>query len=171
MIALRDNEKELIQSRKAALEKNNIKQFFNNFPSNCGNIAPMLIGSGFDLFRYIDRVMPNMFNGSTIDTFDIPEGPISIDKQAFYGCESLKSITIPDTVRQIGQEAFEGCTSLRDVFIPDSVVNIQSHAFPHLDNIMLSTPRRGGRNKLYLPKQDIEWYKHHLVFIDEKEGE
>ena len=76
-----------------------------------------------------------------------------------------------DTVRQIGQEAFEGCTSLRNVFIPDSVVNIQSHAFPHLDNIKLSTPRRGARNKLYLPKQDIEWYREHLVFIDEKEGE
>ncbi len=53
----------------------------------------------------------------------------SIGGNAFYGCESLTSITIPNSVTFIGYDAFEGCNGLTSTTIPDSVTSIGSNAF------------------------------------------
>ena len=36
-----------------------------------------------------------------------------IDKNAFYGCNSLQNITIPNTVTSVGENAFYGCSNLK----------------------------------------------------------
>lgn len=53
----------------------------------------------------------------------------SIRNCAFYGCESLTSVTIPNSITSIGREAFYDCTSLTSVTIPDSVTGIGDGAF------------------------------------------
>lgn len=40
----------------------------------------------------------------------------SIGYSAFYGCESLKSVTIPNSVTSIGTFAFDECTNLTNVY-------------------------------------------------------
>ena len=65
-------------------------------------------------------------NGKGIITFD---GDItSIGYNAFYGCESLTSITIPYSVTEIGGYAFSH-SGLTIVSIPDSVTSIGGGAF------------------------------------------
>lgn len=44
--------------------------------------------------------------------FEIHDGVTSIGKDAFWGCDALKSITIPDSVISIGDKVFAGCTAL-----------------------------------------------------------
>ena len=53
----------------------------------------------------------------------------SIDKYAFYGCESLTSIDIPNSVNSIGEYAFAYCNNLTSVNIGNSVNSIEYGAF------------------------------------------
>ena len=53
----------------------------------------------------------------------------SIGGSAFYGCNSLASVTIPNSVTSIADSAFSGCTSLASVTIPNSVTSIDFSAF------------------------------------------
>lgn len=43
----------------------------------------------------------------------IPEGVISIGKEAFTECRSLQSISIPEGVTSIGEKAFSYCSRLQ----------------------------------------------------------
>ena len=45
----------------------------------------------------------------------------SIPDMAFWGCNSLTSVTIPDSVKSIGSMAFAQCRGLTSVTIGDSV--------------------------------------------------
>ena len=56
-------------------------------------------------------------------------GGTSIDEKAFYGCDSLTSLTIPYGVISIGNHAFYGCSNLSTITIPSSVISIGNHAF------------------------------------------
>ena len=67
----------------------------------------------------------------------IKEGTVCISDGAFYGCDSLTSVTIPNSVKTIGEYTFYSCDSLTSVGIPDSVTSIGGSAFdctPWYDN-------------------------------------
>ena len=66
---------------------------------------------------------------NTLVSVTIPNSITSIGRQAFYGCTALTSVTIPDSVTSIGYGAFAYCSSLTSVTIPDSVTSIGSSAF------------------------------------------
>lgn len=55
---------------------------------------------------------------NTLETV-VVTGGTSLDGRAFYGCESIQSISLPDTLVQIGSGAFEECTSLAEVHLTD----------------------------------------------------
>ena len=59
----------------------------------------------------------------------IPNTVTGIGACAFYGCQSLTSITIPNSVRTIGLNAFALCLGLSSVNIPSSVITIGRGAF------------------------------------------
>ena len=48
----------------------------------------------------------------------IPEGVQSIGDRAFWGCNSLTSLTLSSSLQSIGDCAFWGCTSLTSICIP-----------------------------------------------------
>ncbi len=59
----------------------------------------------------------------------IPDSVTTIEKDAFFCCESLKFVTLPDSLSQIGNGAFTRCYSLESVKIPASVTEIEDYAF------------------------------------------
>lgn len=53
------------------------------------------------------------FKDSNIESVTLPSSVTSIEQQAFYGCDNLKSINLSN-VKFIGTEAFTNCPSLTD---------------------------------------------------------
>ncbi len=68
--------------------------------------------------RYSTWLEPGVFvncENLEIVTFASGSNLTYIGKEAFIGCESLKSITIPSQVQTIYAEAFKGCKSLQNI--------------------------------------------------------
>ncbi len=82
----------------------------------------------FDPHSNITSIGDGAFNGSIIESIDIPNTVTSIGSSAFGNCSNLTSITIPNSVTSIGYGAFAG-TALESVTIPDSVTSIGDYAF------------------------------------------
>ena len=86
-----------------------------------------------DSVKVIDR---EAFEGcQSIKTVTIPDSIISIGMYAFCNCTSLTSVTIGNSVGSVCDSAFRGCTSLKNINIPDSVESIDNLAFSGCTNL------------------------------------
>jgi hypothetical protein len=65
-------------------------------------------------------IKESSFEGSDIESINIPDSVITIGDRAFYACSNLASIIIPDSVIDIGTAAFSSCTNLESVTIKGS---------------------------------------------------
>ena len=72
---------------------------------------------------------------SDIKRIIIGDGVTTIGEFAFYGCNTLTSVTIPNSVKTIGEHAFAGCSALTSVTIPNSVTEIGSSAFEYCSSL------------------------------------
>ena len=71
----------------------------------------------------------NMFyNFTNLVSVKIPGSVVSISKEAFYYCTSLRNVTLGNGVKTIGLSAFERCP-IDNITIPNSVTYIDSLAF------------------------------------------
>lgn len=61
--------------------------------------------------------------------FNCKEGIISINSNAFEGCNKLKKVVLPNSVKVIGYSAFSGCESLSEINFPNSLTSIGMGAF------------------------------------------
>ena len=59
----------------------------------------------------------------------LPNGIITIGKEAFNYCENLTTINFPSSLKTIGSGAFYGCRALSSAAIPNGVTNINSRTF------------------------------------------
>lgn len=67
-------------------------------------------------------------NGEPITDLTVPETVTRIGSYAFYGSNTIKSLTITDGVRVIGEEAFK-YSALEAVEIADCLIGIEEEAF------------------------------------------
>ena len=69
-----------------------------------------------------------LFQESPINSIDIPEGVVTIERKAFASSD-LNTISFPSTLTSIGDEAFGRCKNLTTIILPASISTIGSYAF------------------------------------------
>ena len=67
--------------------------------------------------------------GLKISSITLPSTLKKIGKEAFYGCEELKSVVIREGLEEIEYRAFEGTKSLTSIVLPASLKYVWEHAF------------------------------------------
>lgn len=63
-------------------------------------------GEEYTIPQSVEHIAKNAFNKASIASISIPEGVISIDEHAFYGCDQLEVISLPESVLRVGDDAF-----------------------------------------------------------------
>ena len=84
-------------------------------PGTAGDYAVITGGSAAE-----DLVIPAKIDGVPVR---------EIDRGAFAGNETLKTLTVGQGVRSIGMNAFDGCSALAEVILPGSLTFIDKEAF------------------------------------------
>ena len=77
----------------------------------------------------VTKIGEYAFQGSAVTSVSMPEGIISIDYNAFNGCQNLESVVLPESLTTLGNNAFQYCKSLRAVKIPSKVTTIPDQCF------------------------------------------
>ncbi len=80
----------------------------------------------------------NFFLGSSkVTDLVVPAGVSVIKDYAFYGCNSLISVSFGDDVRRIGQFAFESCEYLNTINFSPYITDIDFCAFRYCGNMRM----------------------------------
>jgi len=78
----------------------------------------------------VTQILANGFRDlPNLQYITIPEGLLTINDYAFYGCISLNTVALPSTLTSIGRYAFNNCTNIKEVTIPASVNFIGKYAY------------------------------------------
>lgn len=164
---------EFLNDNEDLIRKNNFHQLF--IKSLGGGEWPDILyflmkECDIPVLNYMDKIPPNFFWSSRIRELEIPLTIKSISASAFKSSK-IENIIIPPTVTIIESEAFLNCKNLRRLTIPESVTSLGKKVFEGThDELRMQTPKRTEVEKmLKIPKNEIDWYKRHLVFIP-KEG-
>lgn len=80
----------------------------------------------------VTRIRKNAFSNSKISKVILPDSMVSLQNEAFYGCEYLKEIDFGHGIEQIGgngsQHVFSGC-SMKKLVFPPQIKEIGINAF------------------------------------------
>ena len=89
--------------------------WFNNQPDGC--------------ILYLDGWCLGPKTDASFVELSIDEGTLRVAERAFYGCETLVSVTLPNSLISISPYAFEHCFELRHVDFGESIAEILYGAF------------------------------------------
>lgn len=97
-------------------------------------------GQGVILFDgKVTAIGPEAFESryttSNLKSITIPETVISIERYAFFSCESLTTISLSKNICKIGSSAFAYCDGLTNFVIPNGVTVIESNTFAYCKNL------------------------------------
>ncbi len=87
------------------------------------------------LFSKADKRLICYPDGFSQSGYSAPKGTLTIGDYAFFGCDSLTSVTLPDSLTAIDGYAFSYCSSLAAVTLPDSLTAIGDSAFYLCDSL------------------------------------
>ena len=81
----------------------------------------------------VTKIREHAFQGGKFTTCILPQGLITIGKDAFHDCKNMHSIIIPSTVTTIEGKAFMDDPKLATITIPASVVTMEDQVFANDD--------------------------------------
>lgn len=102
--------------------------------------------------------------GSTeVSDMKVPVEIVTVNPYAFYGCNSLTSITIHSGVSEIGIEAFDNCTNLTTIHFEGITPpeTIDSYALPQNAGMSITIPE--GAGEAYLDSSLSKYHKDLLL--------
>ena len=104
-----------------------------------GKDAELTLPDSYNGVGYV--IHSNAFYGcETITSVTIPDSVTAIGEYAFAHCKNLVSVSMGSGLESIGDNAFADCDSLKNVTVPDSVNSLGSWAFKScssLTNVVL----------------------------------
>ena len=104
--------------------------YYTPWRANYSRIKKVILKNG------VTSICREAFYGcNSLTSVTIPNSVTSIEREAFKWCNSLTSVKITNGVTSICREAFYGCSSLTRVMIPNSMTSIESDAFGACDNL------------------------------------
>lgn len=77
----------------------------------------------------VTEIAERAFMNEGIETIALPEGLVTIRKQAFEGCDCLDCVSFPSSLRKIEENAFHDCTYLETVTFNEGLEIIEDSAF------------------------------------------
>lgn len=77
-----------------------IQTYFSNPAANPASISHHIYQDGAEIINAI-----------------VPEGPMFLANNVFYGCSSLKTLQLPSTLEQVNDNTLYGCTALEKVYV------------------------------------------------------
>ncbi|HBC93586.1 MAG TPA: hypothetical protein DCZ10_12005, partial [Pelotomaculum sp.] len=103
----------------------------------CSNLADITVAAENTAFATMEGVLFNKAlntlllypAGRSGNSYTVPNGVISIDRDAFHGCTNLTSVTLPEGMTNIDSSTFQNCTKLTSVTLPASLRGIANEAF------------------------------------------
>lgn len=124
------------------------------------------------LYNLNEAKLVQVFAGREGKKFTIPNYIKDIDRYAFWGCESLETVTVgsglnsipayafsnmpnlkeiilPSSITEIEMKAFENCISLGDLYLPPAVVNIHDTAFDGCRNLNILSEEGSVAQKFF----------------------
>lgn len=120
----------------------NVRQIGYNPFANCTNLEIVCFSPYYKVEGGIlyDKEMKELIcctSRTANNGITIPKGVLSIGRNSFTGCESLREIEIPSSVKTISRGAFSGCSNLEHVVLPDSVHSIGEWAFGYCPKLKI----------------------------------
>lgn len=94
-----------------------------------------IVPSTYNGLPVVSVARNGFLNCSSLKSIELPYSIASLNNQAFRGCSSLSSINLPYSLGLIGEYAFYGCGNLTTLNIPSTVTSIGKSAFSGCSNL------------------------------------
>ena len=91
---------------------------------DCGSLTSFTVAENSRSFSSIDGVLFNqdqtelvLYPKGKVGSYDIPNGVIRLQKEAFWDCAGLSSLSIPDTLRDFSRINVQNCSTLTQYIV------------------------------------------------------
>ena len=119
----------------------NITDIAKSAFAGCDNLTSFEVEEGNEQYKSIDgniyskdgKSLAIYASGKKEKRFVVPNGVVTIEHDAFVGCDNFESVEISASVTTIGDHAFYYCTALTSVEISNGVTTIGDYAFSNCE--------------------------------------